>query len=419
MEATEKIKDEFVRRCEKADLAYELLDVPGLLATVQLPQGRESREVVVNQDTAQDLIDNNFENYVFLGHYQAICSYEAGDIEVLLEVAGSGAAAGPVLSRRFQEDESDADGMSPGDTAEFFSVAGPSGVSLSVGRASPLIQAMVGWDPVGRAKRAASLRIQGLTRSRHDTALAAMETIGNGLLFQLDSKLDLPILLRRQPRRRFRRPRRISPAEVEFPASEFDPEPMSLFWYGRGAEGLPLLQFFAYYQVLEFYFGQFAEQEARRRVRSLLKDPGFSPHHDRDIGKVVRVASRAAGQSLRDERAQLRATIRGCADADDLRGYLTESDRRTKFFETKQSELTDVTIRPVISDSDLLERIAERIYDIRCRIVHTKDEGGKDEVGLLLPFSPAARKLTWDINLLERIARQALIHASRPLAIDT
>lgn len=417
MSTRQELQEKLGERCDSADLMCTLLGEGPFIARIEIPQGRDTRRVVVREENAAALLSEPFEDYVFLGDYQGICSYARGEIEVLLEVAGSGAPAGGILRRRVRDRDKNAE-QGLDSSEDLFSLAGPQGVTLSVGQPSELMRVMMPGDRATRPKVGASLRIQGLSVGRQDAALASLETLGNGLLFQLDAKLDLAVLLRRRPDPRFRVPRHLSPREVSFPSSEFDPEPMSLFWYGRGAQGLPLLEFFAYYQVLEFYFGQFAEQEARRRVKSVLKNPGFSPHHDRDIGKVVRVATRAAGKSSRDERSQLRATIQGCADAEDLRAYITSDDDRRKFFETKDADLTDMTIRPVVSDSDLLGQIAERIYDIRCRIVHTKDDGGGEEVGLLLPFSPAARKLNRDIRLLEQIARQALIHASRPLGIE-
>lgn len=58
--------------------------------------------------------------------------------------------------------------------------------------------------------------------------------------------------------------------------------------------------------------------------------------------------------------------------------------------------------------------IAERIYDIRCKIVHTKDVAeSRDQTGnLLLPFSKEAEGLTFDIELIQYVARQVLIASS-------
>lgn len=417
MSGKQELRDRIAERCEAAGLAWKPVNFGPTIGRIKFPRGRETRDVPVREDSAKQLLALPFEEYSFLGNYQGVCSYERGEIEALLEIAGSGAPPGGTLRRRLREPSKR--GVPVDMSGEAITVAGSQGVALSLGAPSKLLRSLLITDRIAQVEASISLRISGLSITRHDSALDALATLGNSFLFQLDGRLNFSMLLRRMPEGRFHMPRRRAPVEVEFPASEFDPEPMSLFWYGRGARGLPLLEFFAYYQVLEFYFGQFAEQEARQRIKALLKNPSFSPHNDREIGRVLRAASGIAGKGSRDERSQLRATIQGCADPDDIREYIVNNEERRKFFETKEPDLTDQVIRPTVSDQDFLGQVADRIYDIRCRIVHTKDDGGDDDLGLLLPFSPAARKLNRDIDLLERIARQALVHASRPLVIDS
>ena len=58
---------------------------------------------------------------------------------------------------------------------------------------------------------------------------------------------------------------------------------MSLYWYGTSARGMPLLQFLAFYQCIEFYFPTYIQAEARRQVRNALKDRTFRVERDADI----------------------------------------------------------------------------------------------------------------------------------------
>lgn len=61
--------------------------------------------------------------------------------------------------------------------------------------------------------------------------------------------------------------------------------------------------------------------------------------------------------------------------------------------------------------------MAERIYDIRCKIVHTKAGGSEGGVELLLPFSKEAELLYLDIELIQYVAQQTLISASTALPL--
>lgn len=62
---------------------------------------------------------------------------------------------------------------------------------------------------------------------------------------------------------------------------------------------------------------------------------------------------------------------------------------------------------------DLIKSVASRVYDIRCRIVHTKDISGVTKP--LLPNSEGAENLNHDIALVEFLAKKVIISGSCPL----
>jgi hypothetical protein len=101
-------------------------------------------------------------------------------------------------------------------------------------------------------------------------------------------------------------------------------------------------------------------------------------------------------------------------DAADLHRFLTEDSDRRAFLSKKTEGLSSVRVPIADERTDLRELVADRIYDIRCRIVHTK-ETPDQEVEVLLPFSKEADLLTDDIELVAFIARACLASASRQL----
>jgi hypothetical protein len=118
-----------------------------------------------------------------------------------------------------------------------------------------------------------------------------------------------------------------------------------------------------------------------------------------------------------DERSQLRATLNECLEPGALRAFLTDSEERAKYFSSKTDSLTDQKIQIRNPDADLRNDVADRIYDIRCKIVHTKSGGPRGEVELLLPFSKEAELLYADIELIQFVAREVLVSASTPLRL--
>lgn len=148
-----------------------------------------------------------------------------------------------------------------------------------------------------------------------------------------------------------------------------------------------------------------------------MKDPSFRADRDTDIARVLSAVRSRSGTGFGDERSQLRATLRECIDPDHLRQFLTSSEDRQEFLSAKTKGLTDHKIPIANVNADLRDDVADRIYDIRCRIVHTKGEGRNGEVELLLPFSKEAEQMHHDIELVEYVAQRTLISSSSPLQI--
>jgi hypothetical protein len=186
------------------------------------------------------------------------------------------------------------------------------------------------------------------------------------------------------------------------------------------ATGMPLLRFLAFYQTIEFYFPIYYQHEAIKHIRGLLKHPTFSIYDDKSIIRLISALQAGRPNAFGDERSQLRATLQSCLVADGLRAFLTSDDQIRSFFTTaaQWKVISEVQIPINKVDADLRNDVADRIYDIRCKIVHTKGDapsGAGTEI--LLPFSKEADLLTFDIELVQYVARQVLIMSSSKLAL--
>ena len=141
--------------------------------------------------------------------------------------------------------------------------------------------------------------------------------------------------------------------------------------------------------------------------------PSFNIDKDKDLNRILAVLE-STSPSITDERSQLYATLEECVDSSDLIDFF--SPKKThEFFLKKNKEITEVIIPLNDKKADIIKSVASRVYDIRCRIVHTKDLSGSTKP--LLPNSPGAENLNDDIKLLEFLAIKVIIAASIPLTI--
>lgn len=411
-------KSELTRRCEVAGIEAEEHDgfEGEKYLQVALPNGREKRHrTLFSLKSITELLSVPFESYCFLGEYEAICSYSDGSIEAL--VRGVGPLSMFAIRRQLlrELDEGASQETSKGAlTITQSNVEKP--ISLELASRSHIFRVLSRGPSVSSS--AIVLRIRGLTVSQHDRALALLEKLAHSLFFQIDLSTGIALSLVRE-RRRGRLRRAARPGLVlsaTFPQREYDAAPMSLYWYARSAAGMPLLQFLAFYQTLEYYFPTFAQAEAKQKVQSILRDPTFRVDRDADIGRLLG-SLLLKGRGFGDERSQLRALITACTDNNDLRAFFNATDERPAFFSAKQKGLTERKLPLGNADVDIRNDVADLIYEIRCRVVHTKGDSADGELELLLPFSREADLLYPYVDLLQYVATKVLITASSPLDV--
>lgn len=412
-----KLQQALLKRCKDANIETEVKEYfdGNTYVAIGMPNGRDKRWIsAVSSESIKEILGFEFEKYSFLGDFVAIANYSENTIEAVIRPING--MPRQFLHRRIFGEISEGEVVEPIALEENY-LGRP--IKVELGEASDQMRVLA-KGPFGR-NGALSIKISGINISQHNQSLQILRKLSDSLFFQLDLQDGFALSLvrdRRYVRRPGHRPGRRAPerAKLAFPKIEFDEGPISLYWYGRSALGMPLLQFLAFYQVIEYYYPTYSQEEAKRRIRSILKDPTFRTDRDGDIGKVLAAVS-GHGRGFGDERSQLRATINACIDPNDLRAFFEEDEERVEFFSAKQKGLTDQKLTLKNSDADLRAPVADLIYDIRCKIVHTKGEISEGEVELLLPFSKEAELLFFDIELIQYIARKVLIAAGVPLSL--
>lgn len=252
--------------------------------------------------------------------------------------------------------------------------------------------------------------------TQHDQALYLVEKICSAICFQIDCKIDQPLMLGFEKKARTLRKRPSSLEDIELSAIKYtyDNEALSLYWYAQSAFGMPLLKYLALYQVVEFYYPVYSAMAAQNKIRNLLKSPNFNANNDKDLASIMHIVKfNSSSGAFGNELSQLKATIFECLNFENLRSWLSENGRNNFFSSANAKKLSKIVINPTVSDEDLLDQVSQRFYNIRCRIVHTKGIEGNLEV-----LHPQAKELAYidhDIDLANFIAHQVMIASSQQL----
>ena len=412
---------QLMSRFEKAGIEYELRELAlksrvTYYLRIYWPSGRDKRAEVVFD--AKKLNQVEFERYVFVQGYESICSYEYGLIEGYIKLFR------PFRSERLFSSLLD---IPYGEIRNMkkedlvfevkHEVASENPIIITISQPSNTILALA--DRELDDGSGLTIKIRGSRISNNNEAVAILEKLANSLFFEIRNSRRVPLMLElyREPGVFPRAPMvatRTKRTSIAFPKYQYDVDPLNLYWYATSAYEMPLLQFLAYYQVLEFYFPIYSGREVQAEVANIVKDPQFNPDYHLDIGKVISTVQAKLGRGYGDERSQMRSTIRGCVQDREVR-ELMKRDNIKEHFKDDYKKLSPIKVSIDNKDLDLREQLAERLYDIRCRIVHTKaDETEKERI---LPFTKEEALLTVEVDIIEFIARKALIAGSKKLVL--
>lgn len=109
-----------------------------------------------------------------------------------------------------------------------------------------------------------SIRITGLRTDDHDSTLLDFLRLSDALLFQMDEATGIVFRIEGRhdlPSKPVVVPLEVSKHTIVFPRVAYDPKPLAMYKYARAAKGMPLLQYLAFYQVVEHYFPIYLESE--------------------------------------------------------------------------------------------------------------------------------------------------------------
>ncbi|MGW5261611.1 hypothetical protein ACWEQG_11580 [Microbispora sp. NPDC004025] len=194
---------------------------------------------------------------------------------------------------------------------------------------------------------------------------------------------------------------------VRFPETEVRHEVASLFNFAGSAVGNWPLAFLSYYQSLEYFIPIAARKSAIRRMRKELTDPLFDRSRDEDLVRILAVVE---ASTRPDEASHFSTLISECVRRDRVVDFLASGGWGEHF--TKRGPIKGVEpLNPDNGNRDILDQVASRIYKIRNRIVHAKDDPRFVNERVLLPRSDEAEMLGPDVQLIRLLATEVILDA--------
>ncbi|WP_157357240.1 hypothetical protein [Amycolatopsis nigrescens] len=224
----------------------------------------------------------------------------------------------------------------------------------------------------------------------------------NSLLYELNVRNDQPFrmigtaLYERESRKQNRQ--RLP--EVRFPTTSLPHEVAELFSSAETARDNPVIAFLSFYQVLEYYFPYAIRKDSIRKVRREIVDPWFSISDD---DSIMRILSTVENSVNAPESTQIATLLTHSVRETTLIDFFSKDEAATHF--SRSGPISGVEwINTKNANRSIAAQVAERIYKIRNRIVHAKDDPKYSDVRVLLPNSREAYALQPDIDLVRLLA---------------
>ncbi len=408
---------QIIEKCESNNIKYEYFENRELLE-IEIPKARKSATLAISKSHANFIIENNvkFQDYKFIEGYDAIWSATHDTIECEVELPHRGFP----FSRLIRDNEHvTEDGKLLLDTHV-------EGVQAEISEASNEFIILDHSKDRGRHRPpfrpermervrsfTTTIKITGCGVTQHNQALEIVTTIFASICFEFDCQTNIPLMLAVE--RSFPVSGSVRNAQnfnIQKVTQKYDSDALSLYWYGQSAVGMPLLQYLAFYQVVEFYYPIYSELAAQKKVSNTLKDPCFNSHSTKDIAKIFNIVK--AASSSRSELSQLESTLLECVDPSAFRDWIKSDSKREEYFRSKNAvKLSAFKIISSAEDDDLMNQLLQRFYNIRCRIVHTK--GAEGDLEVLHPQSKEVVYLEHEIELAKFLAHKVLIASSKPI----
>jgi hypothetical protein len=220
--------------------------------------------------------------------------------------------------------------------------------------------------------------------------------VRNGVLVELDAPPAGPDMTvgRRPPE---------VPPRIRYPRTKVKPDVAILFGFASQTASDPPRAFLSYYQALEYFIPTAIRQSAIKKIRRELRDPSFDEASDASLLRIVKAAE---GSIAAAEPNQLRIVVNEYVRASRLEEFF---ERDWGGYFTHRGPIKGVPhINMKNTDPILPYQVADRVYQIRNRIVHAKDDPRFGQAGVLLPQSSESNALTPDVLLVRLLATEAI-----------
>ncbi|GEM_PF-1165377 len=246
-----------------------------------------------------------------------------------------------------------------------------------------------------------------------------LRNILNSVLFDIEysfnvslEMLELSSINKRIPT--IRRPISDRPEkEINFTYKKYIPELIQYFHLAEKVDLAPF-KYLCYFHIIEYFADRSAYFNVAEQVKNLLLKPDFHLKVDNYVNQAINIFKKENEKHLTDK-IKLNRVLQQFVSLDEFKDYLI-SIQQFDYFQKEQVFQFSKTLKiPGIdfsNESNFLNTLTNRIYTIRCSIVHSNPDFDESKAIPFAHTSENLEKLYFELALVYDISKNIILKSS-------
>jgi len=255
-----------------------------------------------------------------------------------------------------------------------------------------------------------------------DTNMVNLEdetkNILNSVLFDIEYNFGLSFETIRidSIKRRLHKKTRIKyeiPSEpIELTYKKYIPELIDYFHTGEKIDYTPF-KYVCYFHIIEYFQDKSAFFIVREKLKHIIQKPDFALNINSYVNQALNLIKQESEKHQTDK-IKIQRVLKQFIELEDLKKYLAEDDLLGFFEKESIMDCSKPLILPAIdfSESKFFETLTNRIYSIRCSIVHSNPDFDEKKAVPFVASTENIDKLKYEVELIMEIARTIILKST-------
>ena len=268
----------------------------------------------------------------------------------------------------------------------------------------------------GRYRRGLILSIENLSNIKLENLEGEVKLILNSVLFDIEYNYNLSLetininslqkRIGRKPKARYELPIEA----IDFTYKKYIPELIDYFHTGEKVDYIPF-KFICYFHIIEYFQDKSAFFIVREKLKNIMLKPDFSLNVNLYATQALNLIKQESEKNQTDK-IKIQRVLKQFIEIDEFTQFL-KNEELFDYFSTDMTMIFSKNlVLPAIdftSDTKFIETLTNRIYSIRCSIVHSNPDFDDKKAVPFIATSENLDKLRYEVELIMEIAKNIII----------